>query len=109
LGVCSEPRFIRPNQAVVSKVERSSKAKGSPVREAGDPVPPARAHRARDAWRKFTEMYGIPRARLARAMYGEKLRKFTESRARRLRACYAVIFSTQTYSKEYSSMYTAVL
>jgi hypothetical protein len=35
LGVCSEPRFIRPNQAEVSKVDYSSKAKGSNVREAG--------------------------------------------------------------------------
>jgi hypothetical protein len=35
LGVKNEARFLRPNQAKKSKVDFSSKAKGSNVREGG--------------------------------------------------------------------------
>ena len=66
-------RFIAIEKAEVLKRQYSSKAKSSNVGEGGSTVKPARARRER-------------------AMHGENLRKFTETRAQTPRARLALIF-----------------
>ena len=53
---------------LILRIKKAEVSNGSDVREGGSTVKPAGARRARNAWRKFVEIYGNPRARAARAL-----------------------------------------
>ena len=75
LGVCSEPRFILEYAQIKQKYQKwiIHRKLRVPTSERQGKLSNPRGRTARAAWRKFTEIYGIPRAHLARVLCSDFL------------------------------------